>query len=390
MGGKSTKAQPWQRRAPTFEILNLEKLIVPFGALRPQHDALAEELRAAMDRVFARGWFILGEEVSAFEREFADHVGVKHAVGVACGTDAITLMLLAHGIGLGDEVIFPANTCPATLTGIAASGASPIPAEVDAETMNLSVEGMLAAITPRTRAVVAVHLYGNPADMDALASAVQGRDIVLLEDAAQAHGASYAGHSCGSMGAGAAFSFYPSKNLGACGDGGAVTTNDDGVAERVRMLRNYGERARYTCELRGINSRLDELQAALLRVKLPHLNAWNVARAQIAKRYREAFDDLPLRLPLVQHGVQPNHHLFVVCTPQRDKLAAHLREQGIATQAHYPVPAHLHPAYPVQGCGRGKLPVAEQHCREVLSLPLYPEMPTDHVEHIIAGVTDFF
>lgn len=369
----------------------MEKIItVPFGALRPQHDALAEQLRSAMDRVFERGWFVLGEEVAAFEREFANFVGVKHAVGVASGTDAITLMLLAQGIGSGDEVIFPANTCPATLTGIAASGATPVPAEVDAATMNLSVEGMLAAISPRTRAVVAVHLYGNPVDMDTLAAALQGRDIVLLEDAAQAHGAFYAGRACGSMGAAAAFSFYPSKNLGACGDGGAVTTNDDRVAERVRMLRNYGEGARYTCEMRGMNSRLDELQAALLRVKLPHLDAWNAKRAKIAARYRKAFAGLPLSLPHVDDGNTPNNHLFILRTPSRDQLASHLREQGIVTQTHYPVPGHLHPAYPIDNCLQGSLPAAEQHCREVLSLPLYPEMPNEQVERVITGVTSFF
>ncbi|MFM1919983.1 MAG: aminotransferase DegT [Candidatus Hydrogenedentota bacterium] len=363
---------------------------IPFATLRPQHEALAPELRAAVDRVLGRAWFVLGEEVAAFEQEFAGSVGAAHAVGVASGTDAISLMLLAQGAGPGDEVIFPANTCPATLTGIAATGATPVPVDVDEDSMTLSPPAVARALTPRTRAVVAVHLYGQPADMDALADALAGSSAVLLEDAAQAHGARYAGRCCGSLGNAAAFSFYPSKNLGACGDGGAVTTSDAAVAERLRALRNYGEGARYTLAMPGMNSRLDEVQAAILRTKLPHLEAWNARRAGLARRYRDGLAGLPLTLPLERPGFDCNHHLFVVRTPRRDALAAALREQGIATQAHYPTPGHRHPAYPMTLHPEGSLPVAERLCREVLSLPLYPEMPEVHVDRVVEGIAAFF
>ena len=363
---------------------------IPFATLRPQHEALAPELRAAMDRVLGRAWFVLGEEVAAFEQEFAASVGAAHAVGVASGTDAISLMLLAHGVAPGDEVIFPANTCPATLTGIAATGATPVPVDVDEDTMTLSPDAVKRALTPQTRAVVAVHLYGHPADMDALAAVLEGSGVALLEDAAQAHGARSAGRCCGSLGSAAAFSFYPSKNLGACGDGGAVTTSDAAVAERLRALRNYGEGARYTLAMPGMNSRLDEVQAAILRAKLPHLEAWNARRALLARRYREGLAGLPLKLPPERPGYACNHHLFVVRTARRDALAVALRERGIATQAHYPTPAHRHPAYPMPNHPQGSLPVAERLCREVLSLPLYPEMPEAHVDRVVEGIAAFF
>ncbi|MBI1317585.1 MAG: erythromycin biosynthesis sensory transduction protein eryC1 [Candidatus Hydrogenedens sp.] len=363
---------------------------IRFASLAPQTQALRAELDAAMSRVLDRAWYILGEEGEAFEREFAAYLGAGHAVGVANGTDAIQLALMAHGIGTGDEVILPANTCVPTAAGIAGSGATPVPADVCPDTLTLDPAEIARLATPRTRAVVAVHLYGHPCNMDALRAETEARGLLLIEDAAQAHGACYKGQPCGTLGDIAAFSFYPSKNLGALGDGGAVVANDAEVAERLRKLRHYGAEARYVHTLRGINSRLDELQAAVLRVKLPYLNAWNERRRALAARYDTGLAGLALRLPVEADWSTANRHLYPIRTPDRDALAAHLKEAGIGTLIHYPIPIHLQPAYKDCGQGSGSLPVAEQACNEALSLPLYPELPKSEQDEIIAAVLEYF
>jgi dTDP-4-amino-4,6-dideoxygalactose transaminase len=368
----------------------LPPIRIPFATLAPQTQALRPELDAAISRVLDSGWYVLGEEGAAFEREFAAYLGAEQVVGVANGTDALQLILMAHGIGPGDEVILPANTCVPTAAGISGRGATPVSADVSPDTLTLDPAEIRAKATGRTRAVIAVHLYGHPCDMDALRAETDARGLVLIEDAAQAHGAEYKSRKCGTLGDAAAFSFYPSKNLGALGDGGAVATNDPEIATRIRKLRHYGAEERYRHTLRGINSRLDEMQAALLRVKLPHLDAWNARRREMAERYNEGLAGLPLQLPCESTWATCNRHLYPVRTPQRDALQQHLRECGIGTFIHYPIPIHLQPAYHDCGNGAGSLPVAEQACDAVLSLPLYPELSEADVDEVVAAVRRFW
>lgn len=364
--------------------------MIPFVDFRAQFAALERELRAAMDRVFARGWYVLGEEGAAFESEFAAYLGVARAVGVASGTDAIHLALRAAGVGPGSEVITVANTCVPTVAAIEAAGARPVLVDACEDTLTLDPAQVDAAITPATRAIVPVHLYGHPCDMDPLLDLARAHGLAIVEDCAQAHGARYRNRLCGTLGTAAAFSFYPTKNLGAFGDGGAVATDDPAVADRVRMLRNYGERARYDSEIPGFNSRLDELQAAILRVKLAHLDAWNEARRARAHRYGELLEGLPLRLPVEMPWARHVYHLYVVRTEDRDALQAHLQAHGIVVHAHYPRPVHFNEAYAHLGYCPGAFPVAERACREVLSLPLYPELPMDAVEAVARAVRDHF
>lgn len=363
---------------------------IPFLELKSQFLAIEPEIRAAIDAVFERSWFVLGEQVAAFEEEFAQYTGSAHAVGVGSGTDAIHLALRALGIGPGDEVITAANTCVPTLSGISASGATPVLVDADPQTLTLAPDVLEAAISPRTRAVVPVHLYGHPADMDAIGAVTEAHGIPLVEDCAQAHGAQYKGRVCGSLGALGAFSFYPSKNLGAYGDGGAVTTDSAELADKLRKLRNYGEDKRYFHTSYGVNSRLDELQAAILRVKLRSLDAWNAVRRELAARYQEALEGVPVTLPREAPWARHCYHLFVIRTPQRDALRAHLEECGIGTQLHYPVPIHLQEAYRHLGRELGAFPASEAACGEVISLPLYPELSTAAVDEVCRAVSGFF
>lgn len=364
--------------------------MIPFAELKSQYLAIRDEIDAALARVLDAGWFILGRECAAFEEEFAQYVGASHVVGCASGTDAIHLALRAASIGPGDDVITAANTCVPTVCGIVASGARVVLADVDPTTLTISPQALAEAITPRTRAVVAVHLYGHPCDMDAIMEVARSNSLIVVEDAAQAHGADYKNRKCGSIGDVAAFSFYPSKNLGAYGDGGAVVTNDAAISDRARQLRNYGEDRRYHSVCEGVNSRLDEMQAAVLRVKLRHLEAWNRARRDRADAYRAALIGAPLRLPSEADWARTNHHLFVVRATERDGLKDHLNSAGIGTQIHYPTPIHLQPAYRRLGYDAGRFPVSEQSCREVLSLPLYPELPMAAVDSIAAAIHDFY
>jgi dTDP-3-amino-3,4,6-trideoxy-alpha-D-glucose transaminase len=339
---------------------------VPFLDLSRRVAGLRPELDAAIAAVLDGGRFVLGEQVERFEAEFAAYCGAGHAVGVASGTDAIAIALRAVGVAPGDEVVIPANTCAPTAAGVEAAGAVPVLADVDPRTWTLSAEAAAAVVGPRTRAIVPVHLYGLCADVDAL----RELGLPVVEDAAQAHGAELRGRRAGTLGDAAAFSFYPTKNLGALGDGGAVVTTSAEVAVRARALRAYGERERYRSEEPGWNSRLDELQAALLRVQLPHLEAWTERRRAIAARYGGEEPD----------GFRHARHLYVVRTPDRDAFRARLAERGVETLVHYPRAIHEQPAY--ARLGHPGLAESERHVRECVSLPLYPELRDDEVDAV--------
>jgi len=348
---------------------------IPFVDLRAAHRELGSEIDAALKRVTESGWYLLGPELEAFESEFAEYCGSRHCVGVGSGLSAIELALQAAGIGPGDEVIVPAYTWVATWIAVTKTGARPVPVDVEEQTYNIDPRLIGDAITSSTAAIVPVHLRGQPADMDAVAEVADAHGLVVIDDAAQAHGATHRGRRVGSLATATAFSFYPTKNLGALGDGGAVTTDDDEIADRVRLLRNYGQRDRYEIETAGVNSRLAEIQAATLRVKLPRLDDWNAARARIAESYRQAFRDQDsLILPDVPDWAGPVWHLFVIGHPDRDACQATLQEQGIETLIHYPVPPHLSGAYSDLGMRRGSFPVTERLADATLSLPLYPQL----------------
>ena len=354
--------------------------MTPYLDLRWATGELRAQLDEAVARVLDSGRYIGGAEVEAFEREFAAYCGARYCVGVASGLDALTLMLRALEIGEGDEVIVPSNTYIATWLAVSAAGARPVPAEPDPETFNLDPERAQAAITRRTRAILAVHLYGQSADMRALGEVADRRGLHLLADAAQAHGFSCGGHT-------SAFSFYPTKNLGALGDGGAVVTEDARLAEKIRLLGNYGSREKYFHEVPGVNSRLDPLQAAVLRVKLRHLDAWNQRRRNIAARYQEALEGIPeLALPRVAAGAEAVWHVFAVRHPERDGLARELEQAGVGTLIHYPVPPHLSGAYREAGYRRGDFPIAERIASTELSLPLHPHLTAEQVEEVAGTV----
>jgi dTDP-4-amino-4,6-dideoxygalactose transaminase len=363
--------------------------MVPFLDLGAATAEIRVELDKALGRVLASGWYILGPEVGVFEQEFAGYLGTDHCLGVGNGFDAIELALRALGVTAGDEVIVPSNTYIATWLAVTRLGARVVPVEPSLETYNLDPDRIEEAITPRTRAIVAVHLYGQPADMDSFRTIASRRGLWLVEDAAQAHGATYKGRQVGGLGDAAAWSFYPTKNLGALGDGGAVTTNNPDVADRVRVLRNYGSRTKYVNEIRGVNSRLDELQAAVLRVKLPLLDGWNQRRRRVAERYLDGLRDTALRLPSAAPGVDPVWHLFVVRSDARDRLQEHLTKNGVQTLIHYPIPPHRQAAYADLGYPVGAFPIAERIHRECLSLPIGPHLTDGQVGDVIDAVRSF-
>jgi len=358
---------------------------VPFLDLGAVNAELEPALSAAASRVISSGWYVLGQEVRAFEVEYAAWCGAAHCVGVANGLEALSLALRAMGVSEGDEVIVPSNTYVATWLAASHLGAVPVPVEPDEASFNLDPDRVEAAVTPRTRVILPVHLYGQAADLDPLREIARRRGLELLEDGAQAHGAAYRGRRVGAAGT-VAWSFYPGKNLGALGDGGAVTTDDPELAGRIRVLRNYGSRTKYHNEVIGFNSRLDEIQAAFLRTKLPHLERANARRRAVADRYLKGLAGLPLTLPAVTPHGDPAWHLFVVRHPERDRLAEALRERGVETLIHYPVPPHLQPAYAGLGLAAGAFPISERVHREVLSLPMSPVMTDEQVEHVIESV----
>jgi dTDP-4-amino-4,6-dideoxygalactose transaminase len=342
------------------------KQSIPFLDLYSPHLELRPQLEQAFDRVLNSGWFVLGKEVEAFENEFAEYCGVKHCIGVGNGLDALHLILRAYGIGSGDEVIVPANTYIATWLAVSHSGATPIPVEPDERTYNIDPCRIQEALTASTKAIIAVHLYGQPADMDAINDIATKHGLRVIEDAAQAHGARYKGRCVGSLADAAGFSFYPGKNLGALGDGGAITTNDPALSDRVRLLRNYGSKIKYHNELIGFNSRLDELQAAFLRVKLKRLTEWNVARCAIADVYITRLSDTGILLPYVPEWAEPVWHLFVVRVRNRNELQSTLTKEGLDTMIHYPVPPHRSNAY------NAKMDylLTSKLAQEILSIPI--------------------
>jgi dTDP-3-amino-3,4,6-trideoxy-alpha-D-glucose transaminase len=354
---------------------------VPFIDLLAAQEELGAELDAAVSRVMASGHYLLGPELEQFELEFAAYCGTRHCVGVGSGLSAIELALWAAGIGPGDEVIVPAYTWIATWLAVSRTGARPVPVDVEEATYNLDPSKIDTAISTRTAAIVPVHLRGEPADMDAISAIAEARGLTVIEDAAQAHGATHRHRRVGSIGHAAAFSFYPSKNLGAFGDGGAVTTDDDEIATKVRLLRNYGMKDRYEIETAGVNSRLAEIQAAVLRVKLGRLDGWNEARRALAARYREALtEDEAVVLPRTAATADPVWHLFAINLADRDGCAAMLAEHGVATLIHYPLLPHLSPPY--RDAGRGSFPVAEALADSTLSLPMYPQLEPARCDEI--------
>lgn len=364
---------------------------VPFldlGEINARH---AQELKAAAARVIDSGWYVLGDEVAAFEREYAAYCGARRAVGVGNGMDALTLVLRAYvtlgRLRSGDEVIVPGNTFVATLLAVRESGLVPVPVDPDPDTFNLAPADVEAAIGPRTRAILPVHLYGRLADMPALATLAQRHGLLLIEDAAQAHGAARDGKRAGALGDAAGFSFYPGKNLGALGDAGAVVTDDAELADRVATLRNYGSAAKYEHRFAGVNSRLDEMQAALLRVKLKYLDAETARRREIAQRYRVGIRHPDIALPAAGDDGTHVWHLFVVRCPARDALQNHLRQHGVQTLVHYPRPPHRQDAFPE--LSGACLPLTERLQREVLSLPIGPSLADDAVERVIAACNAF-
>ncbi|MFX1695343.1 DegT/DnrJ/EryC1/StrS family aminotransferase [Paraburkholderia sp. A1RO-1] len=355
---------------------------IPFLDLAATHDSIRSELDAAYQRVMHSSRFILGEEVAAFEREFAAWCGASHCVGVGNGLDAIHLILRALGIGRGDEVLVPSNTYIATWLAVSQTGAVPVPVEPLASTHNIDPSAIERAITPRTRAIIPVHLFGQPADMAPICEIARRRSLKIVEDAAQAHGALYDGQRAGSLGDAAAFSFYPGKNLGALGDGGAVVTSDAELAERVRMLANYGSRVKYVHDVSGYNSRLDELQAAFLRVKLPYVDEWNAHRRQLADRYLVRMRDEAIGLPAVIDNVSPVWHLFVVRVKERERVMRALQESGVGVQIHYPIPPMQSGAYRDQYRAMQPCVIADTLSREVLSLPIGPHLSMAQVDSV--------
>jgi dTDP-4-amino-4,6-dideoxygalactose transaminase len=358
---------------------------VPFNVLAPGVQAMRPELDAAIARVLDRGLFLMGPELHAFEQQFAAYHGPDlQAVGVGSGTDALKIALLALGIQPGDEVLVVSNAGVPPVAALVATGARPVFCDVDPATHTLDPADIDRRTTPRTRAVMVVHLFGQPAPMDAILKAARGHGLKVLEDCAQAHGARQGGHLVGTLGDAAAFSFYPTKNLGALGDAGAILTADPHVADMARLLRSYGWRQRYHSEMHSTVSRMDELQAAFLSAKLPHLDNWNTIRRRLAQRYRARLHGLVETPP--EDGV---FHLYVVRSLRRDALRAHLGERGIGTDVHYPLPAHLQPPYSEYAQGPGSLPETERLADEILSLPIYPELSDDDVDYVASQVRAF-
>lgn len=360
--------------------------MIPFLDLRAAYVELKDELDAAVQRVLGSGWYIGGSEVAAFEEAFAAHTGAEHCVGVGNGLDALHLALRAMDIGPGDEVILSSNSYIATLLAVTMVGATPVLVDPDPQSHNLDPGKVEAAVTAQTRALLPTHLYGQPADLDPLLQIARTRGLWLLEDAAQAHGARYKGKRLGAHGDAVAWSFYPSKNLGALGDAGALTTNNAEIAQRVRVLGNYGSPVRYVNEVKGFNSRLDPIQAAVLTVKLHHLDVWNARRQAIASYYSSELSGLDLDVPMVPDWAEPVWHLYVVRSARRNVLRETLTQQGVQTQIHYPIPPHLQEAYRNLCLAKGSFPIAERLADEVLSLPIGPHLSLEQAAQLVAAV----
>lgn len=361
---------------------------VPFLDLHAAYLELKPEIDNAIARVLSSGYYILGSEVEAFEDEFAIYSQARYAISMANGLDALHLALRAMNVGPGDEVIVPSNTYIATWLAVSQCGATPVPVEPDERTFNIDPKLIEAAITSRTKVILPVHLYGQPADMEPILAIAHKHGLRVLEDGAQAHGARYKGQRLGGHGDAVAWSFYPGKNLGAMGDGGAVTTNDPQIADRLRVLRNYGSRVKYVNEVQGYNSRLDPLQAAILRVKLAHLDNWNARRNDVAQRYNTGLANCGLTLPYVPEWAEPVWHLYVVQHPRREALQQQLTDAGVGSLIHYPIPPHLQQAYSAAGWGLGTFPLAERMANQVLSLPIGPHLESEQVGAVITATAE--
>lgn len=357
--------------------------MIPFLDLGATYRELKPEINTAIQRVLDSGWYILGPEVDAFEAEWAAYCGASHAVGLANGLDALILALRALDVGPGDEVIVPSNTYIATWLAVTAVGARPVPVEPDPATHNIDPARIAAALTPSTKVILPVHLYGQPADLDPILALARTHGIAVVEDGAQAHGARYKGQRLGAHGDVVCWSFYPGKNLGALGDGGAITTNRADLADRIRVLRNYGSRVKYVNEVQGVNSRLDPIQAAVLRVKLPHLDAWTDRRRAIVSDYMDGLRDSGLILPHVPNWADPAWHLFVVRSNNRDAVQTRLGAAGVGTLIHYPIPPHMQAAYAHLGLLPDALPLAKQLANEAISLPMGPHLARSDAQEIV-------
>jgi len=363
-------------------------MMIPFIDLKREHAEISEEINHAIQGVLKSGWFILGEQVKGFEEEFSRYIGTKYATGVNSGSDALYLALQALGIGKGDEVITVSHTFVSTADAIVRNGAKPVFVDIDADTYCIDVAKIEERITKRTRALLPVHLYGHPADMEPITDIARRHRLFVIEDACQAHGAEYKGKKVGSIGDIGCFSFYPVKNLGAYGDGGVVLTNDQALATKLRMLGNCGQSQKYYHDFVGVNSRLDEIQAAILRVKLHHLEEWNERRREIARFYDELLRDSGIALPLEKDYAKHVYHLYVIRHKNREKLQKRLLDDGIQTLIHYPIPVHLQRAYRTLGYGKGDLPVTEKCAGEVLSLPIFTELKNEEVEYVAQSLRE--
>lgn len=362
---------------------------IPFVDLRAQYHTIRDEVRAEVDTVFESTQFILGDRVNEFERNFANYLGVKHAIGVGSGLDALRLALEAADVGSGDEVIIPANTFIATALAVSATGAKPVLVDCKEDTYQIDPALIEPAITPRTKVMMPVHLYGQSADMSAIMEIARAHQIEVIEDAAQAHGTRFMDQPCGSYGLAGCFSFYPGKNLGAYGDGGAVVTNSDEFAKKLNSLRNYGQKQKYVHVEKGTNSRLDTVQAAILNIKLRHLDDWNAGRRSHAALYSDSLANQDLVVPALDPRSTHIFHLYVVRTRRREELQKHLADRGIQTGIHYPIPIHLQEAYADLGFKKGAFPVTEKLAHEVLSLPMYPELTQQQIEFVLEGIASF-
>lgn len=361
---------------------------VPFVDLQRQYLSLKDEIQFAINNVLQSGWFILGEEVENFERDFAGYCNAKHCITVSSGTEALHLALVALNIKEGDEIITAANSFIATALSISYVNAVPVFVDINPRSFNIDPGDVKKKITKKTKGIIPVHIYGHPAEMDEILQIADDHDLKVIEDACQAHGALYKDQRVGTLADIGCFSFYPGKNLGAYGDGGAIVTNDHALAEKLRLLRNYGQTTKYQHSLKGFNSRLDEIQAAILRVKLGRLDEWNQRRCKIADTYNALLARTDLILPSESNG--SSWHIYPIRTDMRDRLQNYLREHGISTLIHYPVPIHLQEAYRELGYKKGDMPLSEQYAGELLSLPLFPELTDDEINYVSDTIKDFF
>ena len=362
----------------------MSEINIPFGELKTQYESMKQEIDEAIAEVLDSGWFVLGKNVEAFEAEFAEYIGARYAIGVGSGTEALHIALLACGVEPGDEVLTVPNTAVPTASAISFANARPAFVDIHPESYNMDPSKIEARITPKTKVLLPVHLYGQAADMDPILAIARQRGLKVVEDACQAHGTEYKGRKVGTLGDFGCFSFYPSKNLGAYGDGGMITTDDEVLADRCRLLRNYGQRVRYYHSIKGFNSRLDELQAAILRVKLRRLDAWNEARRQKAALYQQMLGDSGVVTPTEMGYGKHVYHLYVIRSRHRDDLQRFLAENGVGTVIHYPIPVHLQEAYQDLGYEPGEFPLAEACAKEILSLPMYPELTEESISKVAA------